>query len=171
MSTLRYERITLIGMAGVGKTSFGSHVAQEHGFTFVDTDTVLEARIKTSLYEFVKLNGENAFLELEELIPSLLSITDNMIIATGGSVIYSDQVMNFLRSISTIVYLKDSIENIKQRVTNFKQRAVIMRNHSTLESMYKERLKLYDNWADVVVEFEKTFSFTKNLITLYDHIT
>lgn len=170
MKTLKYQRITFIGMAGVGKTSYGSYIAKQHGLTFVDTDNVLKSKINTSLHDFVTLHGEAAFLKLEQSLPSLLSITDNMIIATGGSVIYSDNVMNFLREKSTIVYLKDSIENIKQRVTNFEQRGVIMRNHLTVHAMFEERLKLYEQWADVIVEFEKTFSFNKNLTRLYKHI-
>ncbi len=41
-----YEKVTLIGMMGTGKSKFGRHIANILKFNFYDVDNIIEKRIQ-----------------------------------------------------------------------------------------------------------------------------
>ncbi len=84
------------------------------------------------------------------------------IIATGGSAVYSDRAMEHLRSIGTVVYLQISYKELANRLGDLQERGVVMKGGMgmSLADLYEERLPLYEKWADIIVDVEKT-SITK----------
>ncbi len=57
--------ITLIGMAGAGKSTVGSALAQELGWAFVDSDHLIEAAYGARLQDITDKLGKAAFLDTE----------------------------------------------------------------------------------------------------------
>ena len=57
-----YEKVTLIGMMGTGKSKFGSQIANILKFNFYDVDYMIEKKFKMSIKEIFKKHGE-FFLE------------------------------------------------------------------------------------------------------------
>ena len=87
--------IVLTGMPASGKSTVGVILAKVLGMNFIDTDLVIQKREDALLHEIIKSKGVEGFLKCEE--DAVLSInTDNSIIATGGSVVYSEKGMKHL---------------------------------------------------------------------------
>ena len=171
MTLLKFNRITIIGMSGVGKSSFGKALSKKYNIPFIDTDDVLKNLIKQPLSDYLLQHGESAFLKLEQSLTKHLILKPSMILATGGSVIYLRELMNYFKTKSTIIYFKDTLENINNRVDLFKHRAIIMNNHSNMKAVYNERLNLYKKWADITIDFPNKFSFNYTLKHIETYLT
>lgn len=153
------NRITLIGMSGVGKTSIGQLLAQKTNYTFIDTDKLIQRSINKPLHIYINQHSESEFLALEEnIILSSHPLPDQVILSTGGSVIYSIKIMTFLSQHSTIIYLKDSLNNIQKRIKSFKTRGLIKNNKKTLKDLFIERETLYNNYASITIPIGPIFN-------------
>ena len=158
---MKGKSITFIGMSGVGKTTFGKRIAKKLNTSFIDTDHLIEETSKSTLTTIIEKNGESYFLNLEENIICNTTFPKNCIISTGGSVVYSKKTMLYLRQLSTIVYLKDSIENIQKRVKKFTNRGIIMNEASSLEDLHQQRNMLYKTYANITIQVPTPFNVYK----------
>ncbi len=142
--------ITLIGMAGAGKSTIGRKLAKLLEFNFLDGDTMIEEKINQSIQSFLDQNGGKEFTKIEEEV--LLSIDLNKtILATGGSAVLSDAAMNFLKKESEVIFLDVSYENISERILNLSERGLVRDPNQSLQDTYNQRLNLYQKYADHVV--------------------
>ena len=142
-------------MPASGKSTVGVIVAKVMGMNFIDSDIVIQQRENDKLNELIEEYGIDDFLKREE--QALLSINvDNTVIATGGSAIYSDAGMKHLSNNATIIYLKVSLDNLKDRLTDLKARGVVIRPGESIEQMYATRSVLYEKYADIIVEEKGT---------------
>ena len=145
------SNIVLIGMPASGKSTAGVILAKVLGKKFVDTDLYIQDRENKLLRDIINEKGLSGFLSIEEDVLSSLDET-NAVIATGGSAVYSVEGMNHLKRIGKVVYLKVGKEELFKRLKNIRERGVVLRDGETLEEMYDERCRLYEMYADVVVE-------------------
>lgn len=144
------HNIVLIGMPASGKSTAGVILAKLLGMDFLDTDIVLQKREGCRLRDIIETKGIEAFLKQEE--QAVLSVfARHTVIATGGSVVYSDAAMNHLKKNATVVYLKVGFGKMRKRLGNLKARGVILKKGETLREMYDERSVLYEKYADVTV--------------------
>lgn len=146
--------ITLIGMSGVGKTTIGKLLSKKLDYGFVDVDDLIKKRICTSLQSFIDNSGDAAFLELEEKVVLDLDPSGSCIIATGGSMVYSEAAMKHLKAISTIVYLDAPFGRIARRIDPSK-RGVVGLKEKSLQYLYHERKVLYEKYMDVHIKIKK----------------
>ena len=144
------KNIVLIGMPGVGKSTLGVVLAKELGFEFVDADLLIQKREKRLLKEIIAEDGVDGFLKIEEDVNATIE-AERTVIATGGSVIYSDKAMQHLKSIGKVVYLKLNFDDLDSRLGNLKGRGVVLKDGQTLKSLYEERTPLYEKYADITV--------------------
>ena len=80
------HNITLIGMPGSGKTTFGKTLAAGLSYHFIDTDDVIIQTYHKPLMELIDEYGTEGFITLEGKV--LQSIyTNQAVISTGGSVL------------------------------------------------------------------------------------
>lgn len=142
--------ITLIGMAGAGKSTVGIILAKNLGVGFLDTDVLIQINRQRTLQDIVDKEGylELRRMEEEEICKVNLS---NHIVATGGSAIYSQSAMEHLRSISTVVFLETKFEELERRIHNFSTRGLAKAENQTFLDLYEERDVLYRRYADVIV--------------------
>lgn len=144
--------ITLIGMPGSGKSFVGERLASALGFSFVDPDKLLEASQGKPLQEVLNSLGEEAFLKAEaELSAASLAGADGVVLATGGSIVYSEEAMEELARLSTIVYLEASLEALEQRIGEA-PRGIIGLANKTFAQLFQERTPLYERWASITVD-------------------
>ena len=145
------KNIVLIGMPAVGKSTVGVLLAKRLGRYFLDTDVFIQAVSGRGLQEIIDTDGLKKFCELEAEHIICIDRT-NCVIATGGSVVYSDAAMNHLKEIGEIVYLNLPLKMIKKRLTDLNIRGVVMSKGKTLDDLYKQRTPLYKKWADITID-------------------
>ncbi len=144
------KNIVLIGMPGSGKSTCGVLAAKALLKNFFDTDLLLQGVEERRLQDILDEEGIDYFLKAEENTISSLDISAT-VIATGGSVVYSDQIMKHLKRNGIVIYLHLSYETMVKRIRNMTTRGVVMKSGDTLEDMYYERLPLYEKWADITI--------------------
>ena len=147
----KLNNITLIGMPASGKSTVGVILAKILGMSFIDTDLVIQQRENALLCDIIKDRGVDGFLKAEEA--AVLSIDQkNTVIATGGSVVYSEAGMKHLKRLGKVIYLKVDKENLFGRLHNIRQRGVVLQPGETLDEMYDTRSVLYERYADYTID-------------------
>ena len=143
--------ITLIGMAGAGKTTIGKQLAKKLKMNFVDTDRLLEEKHGKKLNEIITEMGSEEFIKLEESV--LLDVDfENTVIATGGSAVYGHKGMEHLKSISKVFYLDVPLQKIKLRINNPDSRGIVSEKGQTIDEIFFERLRYYKKYSHVSVK-------------------
>lgn len=148
------KNIVLIGMPGCGKSTLGVVLAKNLNMGFCDTDLFIQQFEKRKLQEIINADGVDEFLRKEEkYIMSFES--ENMVIATGGSVVLSKPAMEHLKKNGDIIYLKVDYSNILRRIKNRKSRGIAMVEGQTLKDIYAIRTPLYEKYADITIDCNK----------------
>jgi shikimate kinase len=153
--TMNYDNIILIGMAAAGKSTLGKRLARRLGWAFVDTDLLLEAWWGAPLQNIKDHLGLHAFMqaEAEQILRLHLK---RSVIATGGSVVYSEAAMAHLKGLGCIVYTEASYDTIAGRLTNPLSRGLAIGPGQTVKDLYDERAPLYARFAQLTVSTDKT---------------
>lgn len=147
------SNITLIGMPGAGKSTTGIILAKNLSLGFLDTDILIQINRQQPLQKILDDRGHIYLREIEEDEVLKINIERN-VIATGGSVAYSERAMRHLQSISHVVFLEVSYEELTRRINNFATRGIAKEPEQTFEELYEERQKLYRKYADITVSAE-----------------
>ncbi|MEK7546502.1 MAG: shikimate kinase [Patescibacteria group bacterium] len=142
--------LTMIGMAGAGKSRVGALLAKRLGYAFVDTDQRLEAAHGEPLQALLDRLGDEAFIRAEAGTILALAGIDRAVIAPGGSIVYSEDAMRFLKRVSSVVWLYVPIDAIEARIDP-SCRGIVGLKGRTFRELYAEREALYAAAADHVV--------------------
>lgn len=144
------KNVVMVGMPGSGKSTIGVILAKSLGFDFVDTDLVICKREGKKLQEIIDTDGLEKFLEIEQQVGEEISPV-NSVVATGGSMILSDEAMKNLKKDGIVVYVEVPLEILKKRITNMKTRGIAFKKGETLEDIFRVRTPLYEKYADITI--------------------
>lgn len=147
------SNVVLIGMPGAGKSTVGVVLAKKLGYAFVDADLVIQSREGKLLHEIISERGVEGFWEVEESVGESIE-AHRTVIATGGSAVYGPKAMAHYQQIGTVVYLSLPLAGIRERLGDLDERGVTLREGQDLDSLYAERLPLYERYADITVACE-----------------
>lgn len=147
------NNIILIGMPGAGKSTIGVLLAKALGYGFEDADLLIQKKYNKLLCDLIAEHGDAGFLEIENQVNRDIS-ENNIVVATGGSVVYCKEAMEQFREQDTVVYIKLPYEEIEARLGNIKRRGVVLKAGQTLKDLYEERTPLYERYAHIVVNAE-----------------
>lgn len=147
---MKKNNIILIGMPGVGKSTVGVVLAKSMGYSFVDSDLLIQEQEGKLLHEIIEERGLDGFNEVENQVNAAIQRT-HAVIATGGSAVYGAQAMEHLRQIGTVVYLELPCTELKERLGDLNERGVSIRPGQTLEDLLEERTPLYEKYADLTI--------------------
>jgi len=147
-----YRNLCLIGLPYSGKSIIGKKLYKHLNKGFVDTDDIIRAKYKSDLPTLITKEGRTKFIEIEKDVITSLQVS-NMIISTGGSVIYDSDSMNHLKDNldSEIYHLFLSRKEFLKRSTNLETRGVIMDDNQSITDLYNDRMTLYNAYADKTV--------------------
>ncbi len=148
---IRDKNIVLIGMPGVGKSTVGVLLAKALGRFFLDTDVFIQAIQGRSLQSLIDCHGLAWFLDAEEDYILCLDET-HAVIATGGSVVYSEPAMRHLGAHGVTIHLDLPVDRIEQRLANLPTRGVVMEKGQTIRSLYDQRQPLYRKYAQLTID-------------------
>ena len=145
--------VTLIGMAGAGKSTVGRAVAERLGWASVDTDYLIEATYGARLQDVTDALDKEAFLDVEARV--ILSLRmQRTVLATGGSVVYRPEAMRYLVSLGPVVFLDVPLPLILERIARKPDRGLAIAPGQTVEDLFREREALYRRWATCRVAAE-----------------
>ena len=142
-------------MPGSGKSTCGVLAAKALLKNFFDTDLLIQNLENQRLQEIIDAKGISYFEKAEENAILSLDIRGT-VIATGGSVIYSEKAMQHLKQLGKVIYLHLNYETMVGRLKNITTRGVVLKKGDTLLDMYKERLPLYEKYADDIIYCDNT---------------
>ena len=149
------NNISFIGMAGCGKSTIGGILSSQLDISFVDTDLLIEEKFKLSLEQLKKKKGYEFVRQAEEEV--ILRLDENIkVISTGGSAVYSEKSMLHLSSFSKIMYINTPLDEIKQRIGYGQERGLAAPDDLSIDDIYKERVPLYNKWADITLNGNKS---------------
>ena len=148
------SNIILIGMPSAGKSTVGVLLAKRLGMDFLDTDILIQAKHGKQLQLLIKERGVDGFIDLEGDIVSSIH-AKRTVIATGGSVVYSEKAMRSLGNNGIIIYLDVPFKEIKRRLYNIKTRGIAMEPGQSLQDLFNERTLLYNRFADLVIQWQQ----------------
>ena len=146
--------ISLIGMPGSGKSTVGKVLAERLVLKLVDADGLIEAQEGQTLQQIMDGRGNAVFRAIEEQVLTDMALFPS-VISTGGSVVYSEKIMARLTAASTVVYLRAQLSTIEYRVSLAPQRGIASDGDQTLQDLYKERVPLYERYADIIVDCDQ----------------
>ena len=154
-------------MPGSGKSTIGVILAKRLGYDFVDTDNLISDREKTTLQDIIDKKGVSEFLKIEGIVGEELNI-DNTVIATGGSMVFSDSAMKNLLKDSKCVFIDVPLPEIKCRVKNIDTRGIAMEKDDTLDTLYEKRMPKYREYADITVEVKQNSKIDNVVSKIFD---
>lgn len=148
------SNVVLIGMPACGKSVTGVVLAKTLQKGFVDTDLLIQERERRSLQTIIDSEGMEYFKKIEEQVLQDLEETD-AVVSTGGSAVYYPAAMEHLKEKGIIVYLKVSLETVEKRLNNITTRGVAMEKGDTIAELYRQRIPLYETYADIIIEADE----------------
>ncbi len=148
---MKSNNITLIGMPGAGKSTIGIILAKNLGLGFIDTDVLIQINQQKTLQQIIDETDHLHLRAIEENEILKLNI-DHHVIATGGSVVYSPKAMAHLLSMSTVLFLEVSFEELLRRIHNFESRGIAKAANQTFRELFEERQVLYRQYAEITVD-------------------
>ena len=113
----RSERIALLGLRGVGKSTLGRELARRLEVPFVELDQRVEECAGLALAELFDLHGPEAFQRFEaEALERVLAEGERLVLATGGSLVTHAPTYQRLRETCRTVWLRAEPEEHFERV-------------------------------------------------------
>ncbi|MBN2008383.1 shikimate kinase [candidate division KSB1 bacterium] len=138
-------------MPGAGKSTIGIILAKNLACGFIDTDVLIQINQQKSLQQLIDENGHLHLRTIEEHEILKLNI-GNHVIATGGSVAYSEKAMRHLQKISCVVFLDVAFNELKKRIHNYETRGIAKAHDQTFEDLFNERQQLYRKYAEIMID-------------------
>lgn len=146
------KNIVLIGMPAAGKSTIGVLAAKTLGFSFIDTDLIIQQNTGRLLQDIIDNDGLDAFCDDEERAICSVTAESNTVIATGGSAVCSRAAMLFLKRHGLAYYLSLPVGELSKRLSNITTRGIAKCPGDTIEDVFRRRAGLYDEYADVTID-------------------
>ena len=161
--------IVLTGFMGAGKSTIGKLLAEELGYSFIDTDNYIEENTGKTVPEIFETEGEESFREYERETAQDLRYTDNFVIAAGGGF----NAAPFRRDENfRVVYIKrnigDMLPGLIQKDTG--RPNADGKTPEELTELFRQREPGYEATADITLDMTNSEispeEACKNLISL-----
>ena len=148
------KNIVLIGFMGAGKTVVGKKLAEKLGYSYLDTDSIIETKQKKSINDIFAEDGEEAFRRMETAVIEKLSHEGKHVISTGGGMILRPENVLIMRKIGPMILLWASPEAIYDRIKDDKNRPLLDVSEPLLKikEILNFRTPIYKNVADHIVD-------------------
>ena len=149
--------MVLVGPMGAGKTTIGRYLAEQLGYVFRDTDSLIEERTGAAISWIFDVEGEEGFRERESALIRDLSGESGIVLATGGGAILREHNRRVLSEMGTVVYLETSVREQLSRTRRDRKRPLLQAGdrEEVLSELLTRREPLYREVADVVVRTDR----------------
>jgi shikimate kinase len=127
------NRIYLVGMMGVGKSTLGKQLANALGYSFVDLDKQISFLEGRSIQQIFDQEGESYFREAEHHILHQTATLHQTVIATGGGTPCFFNNMEWMNKHGKSVYLEANTAFILSRVSHNTDKRPLLKGKQTGE--------------------------------------
>lgn len=148
------QNVVIIGFMGTGKSTIGERVATGLGFSFVDTDHLIERETGKTISDIFTQSGETGFREKESAVLEKLTNRDRLVISTGGGIVTVPKNTRLLRRLGFVVWLNAEEEVIFLRVSKNQNRPLLQTPNpkETIHNLLGNRIPLYRSCADLEID-------------------
>jgi shikimate kinase len=146
--------IFLVGLMGAGKTSVGRRLARRLGKSFYDCDEEIEHATGVKIPVIFEIEGEAGFRAREAKMLAELAVRSEIVLATGGGAVLSEDNRKLLAGNGIVVYLRAGAADLCQRTRHDRNRPLLQTDEplARLEQLFAERDPLYRSIADIIVD-------------------
>jgi len=151
--------IFIIGFMASGKSTIGKELSDTLGYTYIDTDSIIEKQEKMPIHKLFDRRGERYFRTVEsEVLKNIISDYENtnLVVSAGGGMPCSRKNLSSMKENGIVVYIKSNVDDIISRIKKSSERPVFhhMKKSSNLmdavEALLKKREPCYSQ-ADITV--------------------
>ena len=141
---LKGINVFLVGMMGTGKTTVGNLLARQLGYSFVDTDEVIEKTTGKTINQIFADEGEENFRQIESEVLSQLSAHTKLIVATGGGIVLRRFNWSYLHH-GLVIWLDAPVDVLIARLQNDTTRPLLQNDNpaQALQKLLDQRKSLY----------------------------
>lgn len=127
----RQPIIFLTGFSGSGKSTIAPLLARLLGWSFMDTDAMIEKKYHHSIARLFELHGEEWFREIEaKLIRETgESVKHPTVIALGGGALLRRSTCKYVTARGSLVYLRGLLVTLQKRLKHKSARPLIPSDH------------------------------------------
>jgi shikimate kinase len=150
------DRIILIGMMGVGKTTVGRLTAHRLGWEHLDSDAQVQAATGHTVPELFALRGEPAFrAEEARVLGEALTSDRSLVVSAAGGVVLDPSNRALIRRSGAVVWLRADPVLLARRVGSGAGRPLLDRDPaSRLAELDRIRRPFYEEVAGSVVDVD-----------------
>jgi shikimate kinase len=150
------NRILLIGMMGVGKTTVGGIVACRQGWCFLDSDAEIIRTTGKSVPELFAIHGEPAFrAEEARVLAEAVTSSVPMVVSVAGGALRNPDNRRMVRRAGFVVWMRASVATMAERVGTGLGRPLLGDDPFTaLQRLYPERRRTYQQTADLILDVD-----------------
>lgn len=151
----KLKNIVLTGFRATGKSLVGRLLAASLGYTFIDADILLCARLGAPIAEIVASHGWSFFRHAERQLLLEIPGMEHVVLATGGGAIEHQIEWQQLRHCCYVVWLDAEIATIRQRMMgdpkSCSQRPSLTGTSACdeIEELLRRRTPLYSAGSDM----------------------
>jgi shikimate kinase len=131
-------KIALIGMKGVGKTTFGKTLSEALELDFFDSDEWIEKKINMKVSEFYQSNGEEVFRSIESEVLKELCQIESGVFAFGGGAFLSENNRKLIQDFSSRICLFLSKKDL---LTRWQRWSYVCAKKEDFDNYYNSRIK------------------------------
>jgi shikimate kinase len=135
------NRIYILGMMGVGKTTTGKKIAHLLGYRFVDLDREIEKHLDKPISKIFEDEGEEHFRKIESEILRSIKF-EKVVIATGGGTPCYFNNMQYIKEHGICIYLKAKAGLILQRIARYPDKRPLLKglNNDEIKLFIEEKI-------------------------------
>jgi shikimate kinase len=150
------ERIALIGMMGVGKTTVGRALAFRLGWTYLDSDEQVRAATGRSVRAIAEQDGTAALHDFEdEALSVALAASTPVVIGVAGGALLLGENRLLLQREPHVVWLRASLDTLAARIGTTAERPHFDGDPlPVIEALYRVRRPLYEEVAKVTIDVD-----------------
>jgi len=152
--------ICLIGFMGSGKTYLGELLASELGFTFIDTDKVIEETEQMPIYEIFRTKGEKYFRQVERNVLKDIVFGEHSgkrVISMGGGMPISRSNRKLISQLHSVnICLNPPFEVVLSRIKGSRRPLIYRRSRQSIFRLWLGRYKIYQTLSHITISADNT---------------
>lgn len=148
------NNIILIGFMGSGKTAVGKLLSKKLNKKLIDTDDLIEEKLRMKIDDVFLNYGEEYFRDIESSICQTLKEYENKIISCGGGIILRDENVKNLKEAGRVILLQVSFAKVIERIAKETHRPLlkVQDKEKTIRDLLEFRKVRYEKAADIVID-------------------